>query len=78
MPLSVLRRAYTPEKLAVTYRLLDELLLEARTRAARASLRIRRTPRCQPSTSAAITPIRPAIEASRCTRIVGHERQCEI
>jgi hypothetical protein len=28
MPLSVLRRAYTPEKLAVTYRLLDELLLE--------------------------------------------------
>jgi hypothetical protein len=36
MPLSVLRRAYTPEKFAVLYRLLDELLLEARTRAARA------------------------------------------
>ena len=64
-------------KIVATYRLLDELLLEARTRAARASLRIRRTPRCQPSTSAAITPIRPAIEASRCTRTAGHERHAK-
>ena len=29
MPLSVLRRSYTPEKLALLYRLLDELCLEA-------------------------------------------------
>jgi hypothetical protein len=29
MPLSVLRRAYTPEKLCMLYRLLDELSLAA-------------------------------------------------